>query len=247
MVSSATSPRFLIEGKADDKMDALANAAFGRTAFIVPLVAAALFNIELMVGGFCGYNHYLRDLDEASRFTAQLTAPELVWLNTNLPSGSKVLVVGDGAMFEARMPVVYNTVFDRSIFRIVVRRDPALMRPLPRTTGRGFHPKKFADEGITHVYVNWNWILRYRSPGNYGYTDFVTPERFAELQRMGILGPALPIANSSMPVDQLDSTWLPELESWGKSLISGTGDHHANSSRFKCFPSNVDCYGLDSR
>jgi len=37
---------------------------------------------------------------------------------------------------------------------------------------------------------------------------------------MGILGPALPIANSSMPVDQLDSTWLPELESWGKSLIS---------------------------
>jgi hypothetical protein len=206
---------------------ALANAAFGRTVFIVPLVAATLFNIELMVGtpGFCGYNDYLRDLDEAERFTAQFTAPELVWLNTNLPKGSKVLVVGDGAMFEARIPVVYNTVFDRSIFESWCAARPGVDAAVSGLRDAASIRKKLAEEDVTHVYVNWNWILRYRSPGNYGYTDFATPERFAELQRLGILGPALQIANSSMPVDQLDSTWLPELESWGKSLITGAGDH----------------------
>jgi hypothetical protein len=160
---------------------ALANAAVGRAAFVVPFIAAALFNLELMVGGFCGYNHYLLDLAEASQFTAQLTAPELVWLNTNLPSGSKVLVVGDGAMFEARIPVVYNTVFDRSIFESWCAARPGVDAAASGLRDAASIRKKFADEGITHVYVNWNWILRYRSPGNYGYTDFVTPERFAEL------------------------------------------------------------------
>jgi hypothetical protein len=63
----------------------------------------------------------------------------------------------------------------------------------------------------------------------------VAPERFAELQRMGILGPALQIANSSKPIDQLDSTWLPELESWGKSLIIGAGDRREFVT-FQVFP-----------
>ncbi len=215
----------------------LADIALGRIAFIIPLVVAAVFNLELIVGtpGFCGYNDYLRDLDEASRFTAQLTAPELVWLNTNLPSGSKVLVVGDGAMFEARIPVVYNTVFDRSIFESWCAARPGVDAAVSGLRDAASIQKKFADEGITHVYVNWNWILRYRSPGNYGYTDFVTPERFAEVQRMGILGPALQIANSSKPVEEIDSTWLPELESWGKLLITGAGDRREFIT-FQVFP-----------
>ena len=121
------------------------------------------------------------------------TAPELMYLNDELPAGAKVLSVGDAEMFEARFPVVYNTVFDRSIFEdwFAARpgeagahsavRDPADIR------------KKLADEGITHIYVNWLEILRYRAPGSYGYTDFVTPERFAELQELGVLGREWPI------------------------------------------------------
>src|SRR4029077_15363394 len=133
--------------------------------------------------GWCGYNDFLRDLDEASKIAAHITAPELVYLNDQLPPGAKVLSVGDAEMFEARFPVVYNTVFDRSIFE-----DWFAERPGEAGTGIAGaggalrHPaairKRLADEGITHVYVNWLEILRYRAPGSYGYTDFVTPERF---------------------------------------------------------------------
>jgi len=37
---------------------------------------------------------------------------------------------------------------------------------------------KLHAEGITHVYVDWDWIRRYLEPGNYGYTDFARPARF---------------------------------------------------------------------
>src|SRR4029077_13634061 len=135
--------------------------------------------------GWCGYNDFLRDLDEASKIAAHITAPELVYLNDQLPKGAKVLSVGDAEMFEARFPVVYNTVFDRSIFE-----DWFAARP--GEGGAMGDPeairKKLADEGITHVYVNWLEILRYRAPGSYGYTDFVTPERFDQLQKLRVLG-----------------------------------------------------------
>jgi hypothetical protein len=32
-----------------------------------------------------------------------------------------------------------------------------------------------ADQRVSHIYVNWAEIRRYRQPGNYGFTDYVTP------------------------------------------------------------------------
>jgi hypothetical protein len=40
---------------------------------------------------------------------------------------------------------------------------------------------------VTHVYVDWFEIERYRSPGNYGFTDFVTPDEFDRLVKAGVL------------------------------------------------------------
>ena len=82
----------------------------------------------------------------------------------------------DAEMFEARFPVVYNTVFDESIFEHWCGDDrsplPAGERPLRSAEEIR---QTFAAHGITHVYVNWLEVLRYRSPGNYGYTDFASP------------------------------------------------------------------------
>ena len=50
---------------------------------------------------------------------------------------------------------------------------------------------KFRQLGITHIDVNWSEIRRYREPGSYGYSEFVQPERFTDLQRLGLLGPSL--------------------------------------------------------
>ena len=40
----------------------------------------------------------------------------MAYMNETLPKGSKVLCVGDQEVFDARFPVVYNTVFNPSIF-----------------------------------------------------------------------------------------------------------------------------------
>ena len=88
-------------------------------------------------------------------------------------------------------PCLYNTVFDHSIIEEWCAARPGEPAGPAGLRDAAAIRKKLADEGITHVYVNWLEILRYRSPGNYGYTDFVTPELFAELQRLGILGPAV--------------------------------------------------------
>jgi hypothetical protein len=47
---------------------------------------------------------------------------------------------------------------------------------------------------VSHVYVDWNEVNRYRSPGNYGMTDYVQPTVFRRLVDAGVLArePRLP-------------------------------------------------------
>jgi hypothetical protein len=185
----------------------------------------------------CGYNEYLMEMKEAEWIATQMD-PEIALLNARLPPGSRVLSVGDAQMFEARFPVVYNTVFDRSIFEewFAARpgepagpaglRDPDAIRA------------KLAEEQITHVYVCWREILRYRSPGNYGYSDFVTPERFRELEKLGILEAPWIIPDSTLDLDRLDPGARHEIETSGKSLIRQTGDSQGYLT-FQIFPVNA--------
>ena len=76
-------------------------------------------------------------------------------------------------------------------------------------------------EGITHVFVNWSEILRYRL--TYGYTDYIFPQRFSALEDQGIL---------SSPTIMSMGDWASrspqerdEILSWngGPQLIEGAG------------------------
>ncbi|RXL78761.1 hypothetical protein EO238_32010, partial [Citrobacter sp. AAK_AS5] len=76
--------------------------------------------------------------------------------------------------------MTYNTVFDRSLFEewcgVADPEVSSAKRPLRsaeeiRAT--------LASRGITHIYVNWAEVVRYRL--TYGYTDFAHPRRFEEL------------------------------------------------------------------
>ena len=208
---------------------------WARSALVLLVCAMAAFHLEFMtgVGNWCGYNDYLRDLDEAGRVAATVTAPEILYLNEHLPAGAKVLSVGDAEMFIARFPVTYNTVFDRSIFEewfaVKSGETPPPLRSVSEIR------QKLAEAGITHVYVNWLEILRYRSPGNYGYTDFVTPERFAELQDLAILAPAWSIPDATAVLEGLDPGRRGELETWGRSLVRQRSDG-ASFVTFQVFP-----------
>jgi hypothetical protein len=80
---------------------------------------ALLFNFVLVATQNAGYIAWLSDLKQAGAFTARLTAPEIADLNERAkaaPNEFRVLSVGDAEVFDARFPIVYNTVFDRSIF-----------------------------------------------------------------------------------------------------------------------------------
>jgi hypothetical protein len=58
-------------------------------------------------------------------------------------------------------------------------------------TPSGKTPHEFPSEqkqrGIAHIYVDWKEIKRHRDTAGYGFTDFVTRERFADWVAAGVL------------------------------------------------------------
>lgn len=197
----------------------------GRWAGSVVILSSILFNVWIMqnIGGF---NAGRTDLKSAA---VMVTSPSQEWLREELTAGRlpadfKVLCVGEAALFHAQFPYVYNTVFDRSLFEAwcAERSESGEFRLRPPDRIR----ETLRQHGITHVLVNWSEILRYREPGSYGYTDFAHPDRFAELQGAGVLGPPLPLSDRALfvPVDEAKrkqiTAWAPEL---GISLADRPG------------------------
>jgi hypothetical protein len=90
-------------------------------------------------------------------------------------------VVGQAAVFPFNHPIVYNTVFNRETLETLARgRTPDEVRQALR------------NMGISHIYLDWREIGRYRQPGNYGYTDYVTSDRLKEWVAAGVLeGPTI--------------------------------------------------------
>ena len=129
-----------------------------------------------------GYSHYFVPLDRLRHDVEQVDRPGRVdpwhhYLNTHVGRG-RVLMVGEAEVFDLEVPVLYNTCFDDCLFEQLVRGRSA-----------GEVRAALAKHEISHVYVDWGEIGRYRSPGNYGFTDFVQPPVFEELVGQGILQP----------------------------------------------------------
>ena len=160
----------------------------------VVLAAALLFNLGFVSTPLCGYNAYLTDLSAARR-TAEKTAPAIAFLNESLPANAKVLCVGEAQVFDARFPLIYNTVFDDSYLERWCRAEKKSSTEL---RSRDEILDRFADEGITHVLVNWQEIKRYRN--SYGYTEFASRDTFARLQTLGVLDEPLPSPSEAWQV-----------------------------------------------
>ena len=85
------------------------------------------------------------------------------YLNGIATAGDRVLLVGDAQPFDLEMPVLYDTCFDECRFERWMKGRSAVERRAVLN-----------QEQITYVLVNWSEIERYRSPGNYGFSDYVT-------------------------------------------------------------------------
>jgi hypothetical protein len=154
---------------------------------------ASNFLVASSVGG--GYNRYFVGLETLRRSPERVVDPWHAWLNAHA-QGGRVLLVGDAAVFDLEMPILYNTCFDDSIFQQIVEGEGASSPLAPGGRGAGGEGvgsirRRFTDLGITHVYVSWSEIARYRD--SYGYTDFVQPDVFQRLVDQKILRPLPPI------------------------------------------------------
>jgi hypothetical protein len=120
-------------------------------------------------------NGFLAPIAELTR---ENTRPELLWLNEHAPPESRVMIVGNGEVYDLTMPLDYATVFDRSNLEQLAQ----------GRTSDEVH-RRLVERGISMLLVDWEWIARYREPDNYGYSDFVEPRVFERLMRDGVLEP----------------------------------------------------------
>lgn len=166
------------------------------------LVCGAVANFLFIPGGPDGYTRYFVPLEQL-RLDPNRVNPWHTWINTNVPEGQAVLLVGDAQAFDIERPAYYNTTFDPSIFEQWVKDRTA--EEIRET---------LAEHDIGFIYVDWGEIERYRSPGNYGFTEFVTPEVFDRLQEQGVLArpwPAIEGYSGQMfPVQKLPVDLIEE-------------------------------------
>jgi hypothetical protein len=149
----------------------------GWLAWILGLTIAT--NAVYCSTALASLNEWTGDLTRLRSSIPRMLNPPLSRLDAELPSGARPLLVGQAAVFHLNRPIVYNTVFNEETIETIARgRSPGEVGEALRRLG------------VTHVYVDWFEVERYRSPGNYGFTPFVTPGLFAGLVEAGVLKPS---------------------------------------------------------
>ncbi|MDP7305027.1 MAG: hypothetical protein QGG09_18110, partial [Pirellulaceae bacterium] len=132
-------------------------------------------NLLLVTSYEIGDNRYLVSLSELKT----VSHPGHAYLNEHVPPGNRAMLVGDAQAFNVTAPVLYNTCFDDCLFEQLLRDGTTDDRRVVLRKHR-----------ISHVLVDWFELDRYRSPGNYGYSDYVTPELLqTEFVATGLLRP----------------------------------------------------------
>ncbi|MCA9145675.1 MAG: hypothetical protein KDB05_22940 [Planctomycetales bacterium] len=139
---------------------------------IAILCAGFAFNLVFVTSPLPGDNRFLTSYDVLRRdeptdgpFSAEHMHRAHKYLNANVRPGFAVMAVGEAQVFDFEMPVLYNTCFDDCVFETMTK---------DRTNDERMDALR--EKRISHVFVFWYELDRYRSPGNYGYSDYVTPE-----------------------------------------------------------------------
>ncbi len=202
-----------------------ASEHMGRWLIRGVIAVGVVFNLGFCATGFVGYNVGLTELNAARDFVSRRVSPEIALLNDaaiqgELPPTAKVLLIGEAAVFPMRFAYVYNTVFDRSLFEEWCG-EPGDMSSKDRPLRSADEIRAtLAEQGITHLYVNWGEIWRYRQ--SYGYTDFVHPSRFQALIDAGILSPPQPLGLRK--VEGMSAAEVSVRREWAPELFVGSGD-----------------------
>lgn len=159
----------------------VARLASGTFAAVVALAGISYGTIVCLTGaGVCDNRMFVSlsaikddfyDVD-----TPGLISPVAAWANVVLNDGdSKLALIGEAKAFPYTVPIVYATCFN----------EPPMQSLLK---GRSANEQRqlLAEQGITHLLFNWTEIERYRSPGNYGFSDWPQQEDADQLLSDGV-------------------------------------------------------------
>lgn len=166
---------------AADGLHAFPSSRVWKWSVYAAVILALMMTLLFSTAGICSYNRVLAPLKELWDDPGRIGETHLM-INRMWPKAfsGKLLTVGEAAVFDFEMPVVYATCFDDQPWELLTKgRSPQEIH------------QALEREGIGCVFVNWTEIARYRSPGNYGFTDYVEPNQFHELVREGVLQPVL--------------------------------------------------------
>ncbi len=177
-----------------------------------------LFNLGFITTVNCGLNAWLGDLTEV-RDESEFTSEPVAYLNRmRLPTDAKVLFVGEAQVFDARVPLVYNTVFDISIFeQWCSANEPGVPVAEQKMKSTEEIRQRLKSEGITHILVNWQEVLRYRT--TYGISEFIAPWRFENLQKAGILHRNATSLSGARPLESFRDEERKVIETWAPELV----------------------------
>jgi hypothetical protein len=140
------------------------------------LTIALLTNLTYISTALAGLNEWTGDLNFLRRNIPLRWNAPLARLDEKLPQDARPLLVGQAAVYHLNYAVTYNTVFDPEAIEVLASgKTPVEFR-------RALHRRN-----LTHVYVDWREIQRHRALGGYGFTAFVTKERFAQWVDSGVL------------------------------------------------------------
>ncbi|MCH2202708.1 MAG: hypothetical protein MK102_12110 [Fuerstiella sp.] len=168
-----------------------------RCLLMLCVISCSLFNLQIWRSGLPGRQVGLIDLPAARRLPIRA---DFRLLNSRLSQQDHILMIGEAEVFDLQIPAFYNTVFDESLFEqwTADESDDRYWSRERRMRPPNEVHQVFRRKGVTHVYVNWLEILRYRGHGNYGYTEYVTPARLKTLEEGGVL---------SSPTDLTHGLW----------------------------------------
>jgi len=168
--------------------------AWRRFVAVLITFGVALNCLVVSTGRLTGDNRMFVALEELRRDERHLlrTHPAHLYLNDHVPPGAAALVIGDAQVFDIEVPVFYHTCWNKSWWEIWMK---------DRTTAE--RRSVLREHKISHVFFHWAEIARYRSPGNYGFSEYVSQQSVhEEFVKAGLLRP--------VPVPSRDGWLSPE-------------------------------------
>lgn len=171
--------------------------ATGRWVVRLVVLGGVLWALPWITSGLIGDTRILVSLEKLRRGEVLPLAGRTPrwsafrYLQENIKPSQRVLMVGEARAFQANFPVLYNTCFDSCRFE-----------QLLADKSRAGRLAALRAAGVAYILVHWAELERYRAPGNYGYSEFVTrPLVHDELVRQQALLRPVPIGMPSRVIE----------------------------------------------